>query len=83
MTYTIYDFIGNVGIVLILYAYWALQTDRLSSKSRSYNILNALGAAGILISLIFDFNLSAFLIEIAWLAISLYGLLRAARPTQS
>ena len=31
---------------------------------------------GILYSLIFDFNLSAFIIEIAWMLISLIGLWR-------
>ncbi len=74
MTYTIYDFIGNIGIVMILYAYWGLQTDRLSSRSPRYNIFNAVGAVAILVSLLFKFNLSAFLIELAWLAISVYGL---------
>ncbi len=74
MTYTLYDFIGNIGIVLILYAFWALQTERLNARSRLYNVFNAVGAAAILVSLLFKFNLSAFIIELAWLAISLYGL---------
>ncbi len=79
MTYTLYDFIGNIGILLILGAYWALQTERVTARSRGYNIANALGAAAILVSLLFKFNLSAFLIELAWLAISLYGLIQAQK----
>jgi len=81
MTYTLYDFIGNIGILLILGAYWALQTERVNARSRGYNIANALGAAAILVSLLFKFNLSAFLIELAWLAISLYGLFKAHKIT--
>jgi hypothetical protein len=37
-------------------------------------VLNGLGALFILYSLWFDFNLSAFLIELIWLLISLVGL---------
>ena len=54
--------------------YLSLQTDRISSRSLIYSLLNALGAFLILISLYFQFNLSAFIIEFFWLMISLYGL---------
>ena len=40
------------------------------------SILIGLGAGLILVSLARDFNLSAFLIELVWLLISLYGLAR-------
>ena len=59
---------------MILYAYWALQTERLSAKHRRYNWLNLGGALLILFSLIFKFNWSAFLIELAWAIISIYGI---------
>ncbi|WP_371396375.1 hypothetical protein [Fretibacter rubidus] len=75
MSYHWYDFVGNIGIVLILGAYAALQIGKLTPQMRLYSVLNAMGAALILVSLYFDFNLSAFLIEIAWLLISLYALL--------
>ena len=81
MTYTVYDFIGNLGIVLILWAFWALQTERVDARSKAYNLANAIGAAAILFSLLFKFNLSAFLIELAWLAISLYGLVKTNKTT--
>ena len=77
MTYAWHDFVGNVGIVMILGAYAALQLGRMQVGHARYNILNAGGAAFILISLLFKFNLSAFLIEIAWLAISLFGLFQS------
>jgi len=73
------DFIGNIGIVLILYAYWALQRERLSARDLSYNIMNFGGAGLILFSLIFKFNWSAFLIELAWALISLYGIYKTLR----
>jgi len=46
----------------------------------SYLLLNAVGAMLVMISLMFRFNLSAFLMEAFWLLISLYGL---AKPLLS
>ena len=76
MTYNWYDFVGNIGIVLILAAYAGLQMGKLSPQMRRYSVMNGLGAALLLVSLYFDFNLSAFLIESAWLVISLWALIR-------
>ena len=75
MNYEWYDFVGNIGVALILGSYLLLQTDRVDSKSVAYSVGNAIGAVLILVSLCFAFNLSSFVIEICWLLISLYGLL--------
>ena len=45
-----------------------------------YTLANAVGAALILYSLVFDFNLSAVIIETSWLAISLYGMFNKPAP---
>jgi hypothetical protein len=39
-------------------------------------VLNAVGAFLVMVSLLFDFNLAAFLMEAFWFLISLFGLLR-------
>jgi hypothetical protein len=39
-----------------------------------YSALNGLGAVLILVSLAYNFNLSAFIIELAWVAISVLGI---------
>ena len=49
----------------------------------SYSVANAAGSSAILFSLFYDFNLSAFVIESFWLAISLYGVFRAVRSRRS
>ncbi len=77
--YAWHDLVGNLGVVLILGTYFALQAGRLDSRAVAYSALNALGAGSITISLLFDFNLSAFVVEAAWVAVSLYGLVRARR----
>ena len=76
MSYTVFDFLGNIGVFFIITTYLALQTGRTTSTSMTYSVLNALGAVLILVSLYHDFNLSAFVIESFWLLISLYGMHR-------
>jgi hypothetical protein len=73
------DGIGMLGAALIVTAYFLLQVGRLEAHSVSFSVVNGLGAFGILFSLAFEFNLSAFLIELFWLAISIYGAVRALR----
>lgn len=74
-----YDGVGSIGVVLILAAYLWLQLEKLDPQALTYSAMNALGAFLILVSLYFDFNFSAALIESAWLIISLFGLAQAIR----
>lgn len=74
MNYAFYDVVGNLGVVLIIGSYFLIQIGRLSATSLAYSVINLLGAAFILYSLYFEFNMSAFLVEIFWLLISLVGL---------
>lgn len=76
MDYYWYDFAGNVGVVLIIGTYLALQLGRMQSADRRFSLLNLVGAGLILLSLAFEFNLSAFIVEVFWAAISLIGLFR-------
>jgi hypothetical protein len=74
MNYTWYDFVGNVGVSILLITYLLLQMNRLKSSDLIFSSLNGLGATLIIISLISEFNLSAFFIELFWLLISIYGI---------
>ena len=76
MDYSVPDLVGTLGVVMIIGSYLLVQVGRLNAVSVVYTLVNALGALFVLISLYFDFNLSAFLIELFWLLISLVGLLR-------
>jgi hypothetical protein len=75
----LHDLAGTAGVILIVGAYLLLQLERMASNALSYLLANAIGATLILLSLFVEFNLSAFLMELFWLAISLLGLLRRAR----
>ena len=82
MDYSWFDLVGNVGVLLMVIAYLLLQLEKLSGTAVSYLLLNAAGAIMVMISLMLQFNLSAFLMEAFWLLISLYGLSRTllSRP---
>ena len=81
MGYEWHDFVGNIGVALVLGTYFFVQSGRMDIRRPGYSLSNALGAVLILVSLLYNFNLSSFVIEIAWLAISLYGLARWWRST--
>jgi xanthine/uracil permease len=74
MQFTFYDFIGSVGVGLIVLTYILLQTEKIRSENPTYSVLNGLGAGLIVISLFFDFNFSAFVVESLWVLISIYGI---------
>ena len=84
MNYSWFDLVGNIGVLLMVIAYLLLQLEKMSSSASSYLVLNVIGAVMVIISLMFRFNLSAFLMESFWLLISLYGLTKPlfakARP---
>ena len=77
MNMTGYDWTGLLGTLMILFAYFLLQSGRLRGNALPYQLMNAAGALGVLISFRYAFNLSAFLLEIAWLGISIYGIARS------
>jgi drug/metabolite transporter (DMT)-like permease len=71
-----YDFVGFAGVLMVVGAYAGQQTRRLSGDGIAYSLLNALGAAGILVPVWYaeTMNWSVLFIETVWIAISLYGM---------
>jgi hypothetical protein len=74
-----HDLAGITGVIFILGAYLLLQLNRLESSALRFSLFNGLGSALIIVSLVHEFNFSAFLIEVFWLAISLVGVVRFFR----
>jgi multisubunit Na+/H+ antiporter MnhB subunit len=79
MSYGPLDVVGNIGVAILIITYLMLQLNKLSSDSLAYSVLNAAGAGLIVISLLFDFNLSALLMEVFWVLISFVGIYRYFR----
>ena len=72
--YTWSDFVGNIGVILIIVAFYLNVAEKIKSTDRSYNLLNLIGSILLLTSLIYKPNLSNIIIEIIWGGISLMGL---------
>ncbi|WP_028839717.1 MULTISPECIES: CBU_0592 family membrane protein [Thermomonas] len=78
-----YDWVGIAGTLAVLVAFFLLQAGKLSGTGIVYQLLNLFGSGGVLVSLLGKFNVSVFVLEAVWMAISAYGIvrtLRAKRP---
>ncbi|GAA5006731.1 hypothetical protein FNZ56_04875 [Pseudoluteimonas lycopersici] len=74
-----YDWIGILGTLMVLGAFFLLQAGKIHGNRLAYQLLNLLGAAGVLVSLVGKFNFPVLLLEGAWIVISLYGIVRTFR----
>jgi len=70
----IYQILGFVGMIFIVYGYFLLQSNRCDNNSLKFQFINLIGAVLLLISLFVHFNLGSFIIEVFWIIITLYGI---------
>ena len=80
MTFYWHDWAGYIGVLLVLLAFYLLQAHRLHGNGLVYQLMNVLGALGVMLSLLFgSFNWPAFIMQLAWLLIGIYGIVRGAQ----
>ncbi len=79
----LHEIIGLGGVALMLGAYGLLMTGRLSSERALFHLMNLAGAWMVMYSLLHDFNLATFLIEIAWSGVAIYGLWKARKAKKT
>lgn len=73
-----FDVVGLLGVFLTVLAYLALQARRMKGDGFIFPLLNLIGSTAILCPLIWGkFNLAPFVIETAWVLISIYGIYKA------
>ena len=71
--------IGFIGMLCVVLAFYKAVTGSWDSQSLRYNLVNLAGAICLIISLSIHFNLGSFVIEIFWIMISLKGIYNAKR----
>ena len=76
------NWIGIVGVAVILFAFFYSQIGRWKIDGFPYLVTNAVGSAAILFSLFYAWNLPAVLMEIAWLGVSFFGIIRTLQKQQ-
>jgi len=75
----IYELIGWGGTGAILLAYLLLSTGKITSNSRKYQLLNLFGAIGIIINSVIHGAIPSVGLNVVWLLIALYGLVKAKK----
>ncbi|HXZ40158.1 MAG TPA: hypothetical protein VEG68_05415 [Terriglobales bacterium] len=72
------QFASFVGALLILVAYVGHQLRWMDARRAAYNVLNAVGSAILAYIAFHPFQIGFVILEVAWVLISLYALLRQA-----
>lgn len=70
------DIIGMFGVAFVILSFFLLQAEKIKSTSCFYLYSNFVGAIMLLFSLYYHWNLASVIIEIMWLFISIYGIIR-------
>jgi len=76
---TIYDAAGLVGVALAIYAYARVQWQRDYAKKLSYSVCNLCNSSLLAFSLTENWNLAAFIGNMIWILLSLYGIYRCLK----
>lgn len=74
--------IGVIGMMCVVYAYLAIEKGWVDRNQRRFYLINLIGAILLTISLLFNFNLGSFMIEVFWIWISVAGLIRIKKEKQ-
>ncbi|MFK7945691.1 MAG: Crp/Fnr family transcriptional regulator [Paracoccaceae bacterium] len=73
---TLFGLIGVIGVAFYLGSYAALQLGYISGRGYLYPFCNLIGAAGVGVSIIEEWNLSSLIISVTYLVISVIGMTR-------
>jgi hypothetical protein len=77
------EIIGWTAAAMMLAAYVLLNTGRLTSRSSLYQWLNVLSGAGFILNSGWNGAYPSASINVLWMGIGLYGLLRIHRPRKA
>lgn len=72
--HAILQIIGTVGCLIYVGGYLLVQTGRICGNGVGYAASKLFAASFVLASLVTSFNLASFLIQVSFIAISLYGI---------
>jgi hypothetical protein len=72
----LFNFLGMIGVILYIGSYFSLQAGIIKGQGYLYASLIASAATCVLLSLAHNFNLSSAVIQITYILISIFGLIR-------
>jgi cell division protein FtsW (lipid II flippase) len=68
--------LGWIGGALILLAYALLSAEKIDAQSKTYQLLNIVGAAGFIVNSGFKGAYPSAVLNVIWVAIGVYALAR-------
>jgi hypothetical protein len=68
------EMIGWTGAAAVLLAYGLVSADRVSSRSRAYQLLNIGGAVGLVINSAWNGAIPSAAVNVIWIGIGVYAL---------
>ncbi len=77
----LFNLMGFAGLGLLLLGYAIINLGNLPSTDWRIHAPNLAGSLCVIVSLMHDFNLPMFVLEVCWSIISAYGIWRALRLT--
>jgi Nucleoside H+ symporter. len=70
--------LSAIGAAAILFAFWALQTQRLRAEQRSYQLINLVGAGLLATAAFMTESWSFVVLNTVWALVALWALSRPA-----
>ncbi|MBY0534043.1 MAG: hypothetical protein K2P31_03655 [Rickettsiaceae bacterium] len=74
--YFVSDFVGLIGVFLVVSSFFLLQAEKFTPSSWGYLLFNLFGALMLLFSLCHTWNLASVIIECLWLSITTYEIIK-------
>jgi uncharacterized membrane protein HdeD (DUF308 family) len=72
----IYEIIGWLGTMAVLFAYILVSTRKIASNSKQYQLLNLFGALGMIINSVVHHAIPSVGLNTVWLLIAFYTLVK-------
>jgi hypothetical protein len=77
-----FEIVGWLGTILILAAYLLVSVKKIEPTSKTYQFLNLFGAVGVGVNSLIHRALPSVGINLAWMIIAIYALVRSAKETK-
>jgi hypothetical protein len=78
---TLTDWIGTLGVAMLLFAYFLQLTNKISKDGFTYILLNISGSLVACIASIMLDYIPFIVLELAWALVSIFALLKLVRKT--
>ena len=70
------DVIGIIGVGFVIMAFFLVQLEKTTPNSPFYLYSNFWGSTMLLFSLFYHWNLASVIVEVLWLLITIYGIIK-------